>query len=153
MIYYYYCKELGHTKYHCTFLKGKLARGAYISVTLSIDEQLRHQFEQFQMFQQQHNTQAHSSFFSATLAQAYTLISCLTSSMSHTWIIHLCDLSHDRIMSFFTPAFNSVVLVDGSHIPIQGIDIATITPTLHLSIVFYLPCFSFNLLSVRLSRF
>ena len=53
------------------------------------------------------------------------------------------------IMFSFTSVSNSVVLVDGSLTPIQGIDAATITPTLSLSFVFYLPCFPFNLLSVN----
>jgi len=58
-------------------------------------------------------------------------------------------------MLSFTPALYSkiVVLIDGSCTPIQGIDTATTTPIFSLSSVFYLPCFHFNLLSVRLSKF
>jgi len=52
-------------------------RGAHDSTTLPGDEELRHQFNQFQMFKQQ---QAQSISFSATLAQTGTPISCLTSS-------------------------------------------------------------------------
>ena len=52
VIYCYYYKEPDHTKYQCLLLKGKLARGAHIFVTLLDDKQLRRQFEQFQMFQQ-----------------------------------------------------------------------------------------------------
>jgi len=44
-------------------LKGKPARGAHVFAIIPDDEQLRRQFEQFQMFQQQQNTQAQSSFF------------------------------------------------------------------------------------------
>jgi len=50
-------------------------------------------------------------------------------------------------VSSFTLVSNSVVLVDGSRTPIQDIDTAATTPTI-LSSVFYLSCFSFNLLSV-----
>ena len=59
-------------------LKGKATRDAHM--TSQDDEQLRHQFEQFQMFQQQHNIQAQSSSFSTTLAKKGTPISCLTPS-------------------------------------------------------------------------
>ena len=53
-------------------------------------------------------------------------------------------------MSSFAPVLHSkfVVLAYGSRIPIQGIGTTTTTPTLPLSSVFYLPHFSFNLLSV-----
>ena len=53
-------------------------------------------------------------------------------------------------MSFFTLSLYSkiVILTDGSRTPIQAIGIATTTPTLSLSYIFYLPYFSFNLLSV-----
>jgi len=65
-------------------LKEKPMRGTHISITLSDDEQLRRRFKQFQMFQEQQNTHVQSSSFFVTLAQTGTLLSCLTSSISHT---------------------------------------------------------------------
>ena len=52
------------------------------------------------------------------------------------------------IMSSFTPSFYFVVLADGSRTPIQDIGVATTTSIILLSFIFYLPCFSFNLLSI-----
>ena len=53
------------------------------------------------------------------------------------------------IISLFTPTSNYVVLADGSHTPIQDIGTTTTTtPTILLLFVFYLPHFSFNLLSI-----
>ena len=42
VVYCYYCKEPGHTKYQCPPLKEKPARGAHVSATISDDEQLRY---------------------------------------------------------------------------------------------------------------
>ena len=104
------------------------------------------------MFQQQQNIQTQSFFlFPTTLTQISTL-SCLTSSMWYIWIVNLGATDHIienwGIMFYFTPVSNSVVLADGSRRLIQGIDTATTTLTLLLSSIFYLPCFSFNLLSI-----
>ena len=100
------------------------------------------------MFQQQ-NAQAQFFSFSATIDQIGTLISCLTSSMSHTWIIDSEMTDHmivNRfIKSFFTLASysNPVVLIDGSHTPIQGIGTATTTPLfLYHFFSIYLICLS-----------
>ena len=57
-------------------------------------------------------------------------------------------IENQGIMSSFTHASNSVVLADGSRTHIQGIGTAATTPTLPLLSVFYLPHFSFDLLSV-----
>jgi len=71
-----------------------------------------------------------SLFLSLLLKQ---VLSCLTSSMSHTWIIDLGATNHMTgnrgSMSSFTPASysNSVVLADNSHTLIQIIDTATTT--------------------------
>ena len=67
MIYFYCYKESGHTKYQCRLLKEKSTRDEHVSVTIPDDEQLRHQFEQFQIFQQQQNIQAQSFSFFASL--------------------------------------------------------------------------------------
>jgi len=75
-------------------LKGKSVRGAHVSATLPNNEQLRHQFEQFQMFQQQQNTHAQFFSFSTTLAQTGTPISYLTSSISYTWIMNSGATGH-----------------------------------------------------------
>ena len=95
-------------------------------------------------------TQAQS--FSVTLAQTDTPISCLTSFMLHTQIIDSGATNHMTgyrcIMSSFTPSFYFVVLADGSRTPIQDIGVATTTSIILLSSIFYLPCFSFNLLLV-----
>ena len=54
------------------------------------------------------------------------------------------------IISSFTPNSysNSIELVDAFRTPIQDIGTATITPTLHLSYVFYLHHFPYKILSI-----
>ena len=64
-------------------LKEKPARCAHVSATFPDDEQLRHQYEQFQMFQQQ-NTQV--IFLCNSRSNRYSYL-FLTLSVSHTWII------------------------------------------------------------------
>ena len=62
--------------------------------------------------------------------------------MSHTWIIDLGATDHmtenQDIMFSFTPDSKSVVLVNGSRAPIQGIGTAVITPTLYHLFSIYL---------------
>ena len=73
-------------------------------------------------------------YLSTTLTQTGTPISCLKSSMSDTWA------GNCGIMSFTPTSYSkSIKLADGSRTLIQGIGNVTITPTLPLSFVFYLP--------------
>jgi len=156
VIYCYYCKKLGHIKYQCPYWREN-QREVHISLPLfqmmsNCDVSLNSS-----ILQQQNNIQAQYFSFSVTLAQRGTLISCFTSFMLHNWIINSGGTNHMTgnrgIMSFFTHTSNSVVLADGSRTSIQGIGATAITPTFPLSFVSHLPCFPFNLLSVRLLRF
>ena len=105
------------------------------------------------MFQQR-NTYAQSSSFFVTLAQTCTYFSCLTSFMSHIWTQE--RLSHDWKLRYYVFFYSfillTVVLADDSRKPIQSIGTTITIPTLSLSSVFYLPRFSFNLLSSKIIK-
>jgi len=161
VIHCHYCHEPGHMKYNCPKRKGKEAYLASHDISQDNpsqhpstfpDEQLRRQFEEFQLFQQYQHTQSGPSSSSATLAQAGTSTAFLTSSSAPTWIIDSGATDHMTgnrgIMSSFSSTSNSVVLADGSRKPIRGSGSVLTSPSLPLSSVFYLPDFPYNLLSV-----
>ena len=71
MVYCYYCKEPSHT-YQCPLLKGKPTIGAYMAS--QDDEELRHQFEQFQLFRQQKNTRSVFIFLCHSSSDRYPFL-------------------------------------------------------------------------------
>jgi len=81
VIYFYYCKKSGHTKYECPFLKGKPARCTYgLSGWRAVATSV------WAILDVPTITKHTSSFslFLCTLAQTCTSLSCLLPSMSHT---------------------------------------------------------------------
>ena len=120
VIYCYYCKESGHTKYQSTLLKGKPARCTYLCYFFRwavaiwvwaipvISWAIEHTSPVFIFL-------CHSSSKSYSYILSYIVsVTCLDYRFRSNW-------SHDwewGIMSSFTFASDSIVLADGSQTPI-----------------------------------
>ncbi|GAB2275324.1 hypothetical protein Dimus_039121 [Dionaea muscipula] len=140
-----HCKAPGHTRDRCFKLHGRSSASQSANVTSSGKDTFHPPDDD--------SSHSHAQTSTAPLVHSAHSAAYLSSSPRH-WIIDTGASDHTTsslgMMCDFSPtsSYLDVRIADGTYIPVKGIGTVTLTCTLTLSSVLYIPTLSVNLLSV-----